>query len=242
MKFKSILNPDKYGFEWTNDSMRFWDQMYRSGGIYLHGAAGYFETLGDGSTQHSPLMPVPASMFTDYALSLADWLMKDLLLEGFSSYLLQCEIKRETILFLASIRYKEDKAQWFNLGECKVSSAESKQFDKRWIKIPSWAEASTSSALELYWLATDRIPRDLFQRYAQEELFWEVLYSVVQAGSRWDKLTEYREQIGGDHRGALRALQLVIAARNHLQSAGRAVEAVTSNAERAKQAAAEVAP
>ena len=115
--------------------MTFWDACRRSVGC-LGGAFGYFETLGDGTTQHTPLMPARAEHFTDYCASLVSHCLKnpDARL---STHLFGLDSAHPDIIrFLASIQSK-DKRQWFTLDGCKVSTSTSHQYDKRWHPVPA---------------------------------------------------------------------------------------------------------
>lgn len=186
--------------------MTFWDACYHGPNCFLHGAAGYYATFGDGETAHTPTSAVPVSLFTDYCISLATHLLANPE-ESFSCYHVRCEVPETVIRFLATVRHLNDKRQWFSMSGLKVSSSESKQHDKRWTEVPTWADGSVAGALHLYYLTADRAPREWLPKYAAETLFWDTLYSVAPEGNDWFKIQEAREKIPGDHRAAYVALK-----------------------------------
>lgn len=230
IKFKSVLNPEKWGYEWTGDSMTFWDTSYRHGGV-LHCSAGYYETYGDGTTQHTPLQACRQEQFTDFCVSFVRHLLDNpAQQDGVKGYLFHLsEVPVETIRFLATVRYKEDKRQWYTINERKVSGAEAKAHDKRWFEVPKDADGTIASAFDLYCLASNRAPRELLPMYAMHDHFWDTLYNVVSSGDRWDKITEYRERLSGDHRAAFTALKSILAGLDSMDTARRMISCAEHN-------------
>jgi hypothetical protein len=245
IRFKSVLNPGKYGYEWTNDSMTFWDQLYRNPFNFLSGAAGYFETLGDGDCQHTPLMPSPLALFSDYAISFSAHILANAgdaeFCDRLAIYPLEVDFRPGTAQFLAGIRYNSDKAQYVNLPERKISSADSKRHDKRWTEVPRWADGSIASAVQLYWMFArpeQGAPSEAFKRYAVECYFWDELYNTAPEGDEWPKLTEYRQRIVGSANDSWRTLLHAIGAIRALHNAKRCMDCAIHNSTPREQIAA----
>jgi hypothetical protein len=240
IRFKSVLNGDKWGYEYTNDSMTFWDTSYRHGGC-LHGACGYYETLGDGTTQHSVLMPCRAEHFTDYLLSIVRHLLANPS-EEISAYQLEVVgMSKENAEFLAGVVYKEDRRQWLNKVTKKVTSNKSKEHDKRWIQVPTWADGTMASVAGLYTLEANGSGtrmRELLPMYSLHASIESHLYASAARGADWDKMTAYREEIVGDHSAAHKALEQWIIGREALRHARNLCECCESNS---KSSVAEVA-
>lgn len=230
IRFPSILNPQSIGFEFTNDSMSFWDQSYRFGNV-LHCSMGYFETYGDAGVQHTPLMPCTKEHMTDFCISLCRHMLANPQLE-IATYLFGLEkCHPDTIKFLATIVYREDKRQWFNISDRKISSSESKQYDTRWTEVKRDADGTIASAINLFWDQCKGGPRELFQRYADVDLFWDTLYSIAPHGN-FEKLTEFKKTIPGDHHSAFRAVESLIKGLALLEFAKRGADCAQGNTER----------
>lgn len=227
IRFPSVLNPTKVGYEWTNDSMTFWDTAYHSVGV-LHCSAGFYETFGDGNCQHTPLTACRANQMTDFCLSLARYLLANPA-EEFQTYALQLKpCSRETVLFLAGINYKEAKRQWFNLTDNKLSTSDSKRHDKRWHEVPSWADGTVASAIQLFSLAKNG-RYEVLNLFAMHEFFLSAVNGLIWKGTEWDKLTAYQTKIPGDFTAAFRALSYVVEARENLNTAKRMAECCEHN-------------
>lgn len=236
IRFKSELHPEKWGYEWTNDSMSFWEQQYRCGST-VDGAAGFFQTMGDGFVAHTPTMAAGVEHFTDYCLSLAVHLLNNPNEEFRCSFV---DLpSRETIQFLASLRCVDgDRRRWFSIAERKVSAAESKQYDKRWMQIPHDADGTIGGAIEIYWRSIEHLERSMMRRFMVEEEFHSVLYASHSAGERWEKILSEREKYEGDCHAAVRSLKLVADAMSKLDYARRCAECCEGNTRRTMQSAA----
>lgn len=227
IRFKSILNHGSIGYEFTNDSMTFWDQSYRYGNV-IHCSMGYFETYGDGATQHTPLMPCTKEHFTDYCVSLVRHMLSNPT-EELQTYLFGLEkCNAETIKFLAGIKFRDDKRQWFSIGDKKVSSSDSKKYDTRWTEVKRDADGTICSAINLFLDQSKGEPRELFNRYAVIQLFWDTLYSLVPHGD-FEKLTEFKKTIPGDHHSAFRAVDALVRGFALLDQSRRACECAEHN-------------
>jgi hypothetical protein len=228
IRFKSVLNPDKYGYVWTNDSMSYWEQAYRAR-MPLAGDAGWFETLGDGFTQHTPDTVVCAPLFTDYCVSLAQYLLDN---PAEEIRLSELEDKGEGAAmrarFLATIQYRDDKRQYFHLTENKVTTSQSKAYDKRWLLVPTYANATKASAMSLLF-EERKSSLHLLELYAWHSFYWDTLYACADNGDWHERTVKYQEEISSDHAAAFKALQGCIQAREKLWLARRNLSCAIHN-------------
>jgi hypothetical protein len=189
-KFPSLAN-DKIAYAWHYEWV-----MNGHNGISPY--AKQYETYGDGLTQHSPLRPVQIEQIVDFLYSLAQYLKETPeLAENISGW--KPSIASKDIEFCKSLVYKEGKDKYYNLKERKVSSSDSKRFDKRWERIHSWANGSIMSTYRL--LVQEH--EDTIQRLctlchicnwfaANEEYVWinpkDYGYEHVAEPGEWQKL------------------------------------------------------
>lgn len=230
IRFPSLLNQNTHGYEYTGDTMTFWDQMYRNGNV-VHGALGYYLTYGDSNTQHTPLSPVTPELFTDALLSLTDYLIKHPEADIPSYQLEVRSASEQTIRFLGSLKYNEQKDQYFQINPPKVSTSASKQYDKRWFKVPTWAIGEISSAVGLYMMALDNPMQTVLEKYAMHDSFHDTLRGTANYGD-WDKVVSYQGSIPLDHHSAFCAFRLVTKSRDTLNYAQRCLECAVSNSKR----------
>src|SRR6185312_2795858 len=71
-RFRSLLHPDNYVFTFHNRS--WWADQRPNYSMWQH--AGFYETMGDGWTQHNTELRVQKEMWTDYLASLAAFLVQ----------------------------------------------------------------------------------------------------------------------------------------------------------------------
>lgn len=108
----------------------------RDSGISSH--VSQFDTMGDGETQHAPEAVVPKTQMLDFLRSF--FAIIHLLPEG---ELPKCivrafcykSISAETMAFVWSLKYNENKTVYVNLSDNKKSTSESKRHDKRWFEL-----------------------------------------------------------------------------------------------------------
>lgn len=128
---KNIVYVYKNDHEYHANKNHLWDKLYE------------FDSYGDGTTQHSPLCLVVSYNGLDSIASWAKYLVEhretwnDLDLYDFRPL-----TNISTVKFFQSLRYNEKKPVYYNANDLKKSSAGSKQYDKRWEKIPDWADGS----------------------------------------------------------------------------------------------------
>lgn len=142
---KSVLNPDRKAYKLTSD----WDWNNR-GNAPLSLYISEYETYGDGTCQHSRSWPAQWSELTDVCLSFARAIVADPSNDAWHqlNYVMHT-VGEDTLRFALGIKYRKDKAQWYNLSERKLSSSESKRHDKRWEQVQSWMDGSPATALSI---------------------------------------------------------------------------------------------
>lgn len=142
---KSVLHSDTVAYKLTSD----WDWNNRGNApLSLH--ISQYETYGDGTCQHSNSWPAQFSDLTDVCLSFTRAVCEDPNNEAWHqlSYVMH-SVTEDTLRFALSIVHRDDKAQWYNMSERKMSSSESKRHDKRWEHVESWMDGTAKSALSI---------------------------------------------------------------------------------------------
>jgi hypothetical protein len=136
IKFRSVKRDNIVYVVTDKDNSSY----YRSPSSYISPEVSEYDTLGDGDIQHTPEYLVSSINFKDWLISFSKHVLENNLSEDEEKcirFLIYGDDKKE-IKFLEKLQYKEDKLTFFNLKELKISRAESKRYDKRWEKIPSW--------------------------------------------------------------------------------------------------------
>lgn len=241
-RFKSLLNPDKYGFAYDTDGD--WNKYYHTVQP-LDWKAWMFETLGDGFTQHSPLAPVGAELFADYCLSLAQFILEmpddpEHTIFRFGIV----HLSKDLADFAFQVRKTEKEIEagtrkWFNLQERKLSTNPAKQHDKRWNEIHCTEDGSTGGAFNVIMAIKTRA--DLLERYT-------ILSDLLEAGTRiersvagldaWEKFlpATLHKDTPSDHYQAWLALDQAFTAVENRRHALRSIECVVGNITRSKAA------
>lgn len=161
--FPSLAKPAELGYSWHRS---YFDVPWRfqSSNYKLHDSCGVFETYGDRLTQHSPERPVACDLAIDYLASLAAYLA-DHHDEDTLECLAYCWpnaescVSRAEAVWAMGIKFKEGKRQYYSVNERKVSTSESKQHDKRWERVPEWADGTLKSGYQLVCSRADRLDR-----------------------------------------------------------------------------------
>lgn len=109
-----------------------------------------YETYGDGLTQHSGAYCTQFCYLTDACISLAQAIVADPKNEAWEALgNVFCHPREDTINFALSIKYREDKDQWFDLANHKVSTSERYKHDRRWEKVENWMDGTAKSAFSI---------------------------------------------------------------------------------------------
>lgn len=151
INIESVLHPKERAYRLTDDY-----NYGNRGNAPLSQHIEQFETYGDGLTQHSGAWCAQWSELTDVCLSLTKAIVADPLNEawGVLHYTLR-GTSQETLRFVLSIKYREDKEQWYSLEDRKVSTSETKQHDRRWEKVETWMDGKPGNALSILLKAWD---------------------------------------------------------------------------------------
>lgn len=224
IRFPSLGRGEEFGYVFTNDSGTFWNEAWRSGPI-LGAAMGKFETYGDGMVQHAPLCACRPQDFTDYLISLASWLVAYPEVGFEQRSVGQGKVRDDTMDFLGSIVSKE-KRQWFHLGDRKLSSSESREHDKRWQRVPDYANGTVESAVNL-WFSLEHnagLARSIFTLYSIHEQFSDRLGAALALGPGWDGMVGYRADLGVGHGLAFQAIRALMQSRRCLEEARETLE------------------
>lgn len=196
-----------------------------------------YDNYGDALTQHSGNQILQVIDLEDFFASLATHLLSE---EGAEHrekvsdlWPQNYEISSERVVFLAGLRQKDDKPTYYSTTECKVSSNEKKQYDKRWIEVPEWADGSPAAVYRLAFEIEGGDFRDLLTRYS--------LYTMIRHTIS-DRLGYYGEHpviwLCGEEDAqstrlhfsqAFEAIDLLVQSERNARSAKRSLECYLSN-------------
>jgi hypothetical protein len=168
----------KVGYVLQTDSMALWDQAYRTAQA-LGPQYAWFQTYGDGMTQHEPERVVTLRDAQDYFASLGEFMARRLEqpFEGDEARQLLWSWptgpSRDRIEFALSIEHKPGgRPRYFTLhgGEFKVSAAERLQHDKRWHPVKEEHDGTVTGALAVMHAGKDRHDiKWLLERWVERE-------------------------------------------------------------------------
>ena len=213
---KSVLNPDKTRYEkvdgWYDTGLLVW-------------AYGQFDTYGDGDTKHSHTHKLGREQFTDFCLSVARHITENPLELVHSYEFGMDKISRESYQFLLSVKYDESKRKWFSFSLSKVSTSDTKRYDKRWTEVPTWADGAPKSAWQLYRFVRES-SGSLLERYSILERFRELAGGCFYGQ---DECETWIAELKGDHQQAYRALEAAVRGASALEYAKRAIASAIYN-------------
>lgn len=224
-RFLSLSNPDKYGYlifakgECNQRSHRpLCDWAY------------FYETYGDSQVQHSKEVLVQDEMFADFLGSLAAYLKDhpedvEMVAKHWPNYL----PTRSRILFLAGLRHKDGKTQYYHKTEDKVSSAENRRHDKRWEVVPDTANGTARAVIQMLGFQGSYV----IDWYARWDRVDEVLRD--NDGSWTNVAKELNVEGQGWTDQAWSAVDGLVKAFRQKEHAERYLESYKSNVENAKQ-------
>ncbi len=136
-----------------------------------------YMTYGDGQVQHSAETPFARELLPDFLGSLANAIAaveepaRRQMLEIVSKHWPRHPIGKAKIRFALSLKCNEKKTQYYNVQECKVSTAESKKNDRRWEVIKTYdthVDGSIPSAAAI--LQTGNAYDDIYAIQAYQEI------------------------------------------------------------------------
>lgn len=167
--FQSISNKD-IGYRFDTE---FWG-VRRNMGDYVDENLRVYETYGDAGVQHAPERLVQRAEWCDCLGSLAKHLLENPeQIEKFCNSW-PSTLDPKAIEFAAGVQFREDKDQWYSVNEQKVSKDPKKQHDRRWEKVPGWANGTVEAVNGL--LATgyhDGALRIYYRFYQIKEWMYE---------------------------------------------------------------------
>lgn len=132
--FKS-LKSDQFAYEFDSNSY-----SYDHKG--LHQNLLQYDTYGDGIIKHSNTYPVSSDNYVDCIYSFLHYLKGNIKTAIDMNFYLR-DISRDSIKFFSSFKYDENKPyRYYSHEKLKVSSAESKRYDKRWHEIPTYLDGT----------------------------------------------------------------------------------------------------
>ena len=144
-----------------------------------------YDTYGDGMTQHSNSYAVPLANLGDFLASLATYLLSADATEKDHETIAgkwphqHYDITKQKVMFLQGIRPKEGKKVYYNPGDCKTSTSESKRHDKRWYEVPDWADGTIET---IYALAfTTNLRTDYHDTLTKYAIFDYIRSTVAEA-------------------------------------------------------------
>jgi hypothetical protein len=148
-RIPSLLNADKLAYVVHTTYSDLWDMTRRS--ECLAEWAGKYETLGDGMVQHAPEYPCkPADMgdflasVVAYGLDPANRDAGDMLL-AIARQWNPGQLGRDDIAFAATVKHNPEKKTYYNIDARKVSAAESRKHDRRWVEVCEWMNGGIAS-------------------------------------------------------------------------------------------------
>ena len=165
-RFPSLAFPDKYAYAYDSGN-------YDSRSTAVDSHFRMYETYGDGLTAHSPDWGITTEYLADYLFSLASFARSDdEFLQDLYFTMHRVPSDRE-IEFAASVifkpvpeekRYSKNSRRYFSLKERKLSSADAKEFDKRYTEITDRFDGSAKSIIAvLLWDKMDWV--DTWERF-----------------------------------------------------------------------------
>ena len=161
-KFASIKHAATHGYTYDIDSYEF--------NATVSDHFRMFETYGDGLIQHSHDWPITREYLTDYLVSLSVALLADNELANTVRFTLSAGPSIEQIDFAASVVFKsatnlsgeltgyEKTTRYYSMQERKVTSSESKRYDKRYEKVTASEDGSADA---IYRMTLPSYARDL---------------------------------------------------------------------------------
>ena len=228
------------------------DTYYRSGIKSAVDWASKYQTYDDGITQHAEQDPLVLNDLEDFLASLAIYLLEGSPdREEHLALIERCwpknySLNNQRILFLAGLRPKEGKTTYFCLTDNKVSNADSKKHDKRWIEVPDWADGSPGTVYRLAFQTDGSDFRDALTRYA---LYDEIRDFLSQIFGIWGKHPvswllgneDNHDRINLHFSQAFESVDLLIKAARTAESARLSLECYLSNTKSKREPAEEQA-
>jgi hypothetical protein len=237
VRFPSLGRSAEFGYAIQTDiSAR---SSSRATGRPLADWAFEYQTYGDGLTIHSDPYRVQVTHIADFCASLAAFLLAprdpeehDRIFDGLS-YTWPRPLERRDLTFAYSVRFDSKKPyRYYSMRERKVSSAESKQYDKRWERIPEQADGTLAGVLRILspesWLMPGRFT--LLDTYRRALDVYRYITFEIEGG--WSKRPEELLEIDREAESPFDAVSEILDA---WQGLARASRIVTNHLERLRR-------
>ncbi|MHB9008695.1 MAG: hypothetical protein ACYDC1_17410 [Limisphaerales bacterium] len=213
INFKSLGFSSTIGYVAGTEEL--WNAYWPMRGIAVHHTAGFFQTYGDSAGhQHSSGSVCGVMHFADWCASLAAHLLENPE-KGFTVPLRG--IPDSHVEFYKSMQYRDGKDQYYNPRELKVSTASSRQYDKRWKPVTVSMIGSPESALQLYLEDGQHDAGGWSQLCLLDK--YNAAYRFFGAGYWGFDWQEWRDALG---QCATEAFEALLAVRNAREAAGDA--------------------
>jgi hypothetical protein len=127
-----------------------------------------YDTYGDRDVQHSHEYNIPEERLVDFLESLGVFFLSAS--EDEKAFVADCwrmyeQAYPKDVLFYAGLKHNEKKDQYYHPSDLKVTTASSKQYDKRWLLVPSRADGSAESIFGLMFGRDGQLLPSLFESY-----------------------------------------------------------------------------
>lgn len=214
----SVLNGSKVAYEVSDD----WNWNGR-GSAPLSVSLNQYQTYGDGVVKHSNAWCAQWADMTDACLSLTSAILADPQATEWKQVpRMFATLSPDVLAFVQTIKHRDDRRQWFNFSERKVSTAESKQHDKRWTSVESWMDGTAPACLSI--LLNQFSHHDWFARLAiADDLRTAMGYPM------WEEFFKPTSELTGDWHQAFRALRAASESVAQLDNARRVLECALEN-------------
>ena len=198
--------------------------FYSNCGGYVSNCAFQYDTLGDGDTQHTPEYLVHKDDIEDYICSMAVYVAENPTKETFdvlSQGIHLNNISVDTVKFLVSLK-SNGKPLYYNLHECKKSTASRLEHDKRWERLPDDYEGTFRT---IYNMTVPNFYGFLDRLYLAEE---------IRGHANYDLWIDYEHDFGLSRSNsqvftAMNIIQTFIEAMQKMESIKQAYECMRSN-------------
>jgi hypothetical protein len=246
--FKSLANPN-YRYTWHKSGYNSPVSDYRNRSSRIGDNSGWFDTYGDGDCQHSAESPVGLDLACDYLASLlkllaetSDATVRDEMLECLENDWPKLYMARSEFTFALSVKHKPGKRMYYSKQERKISSAESKRYDKRWDEVTEYQDGSPKSAYAILNAGSGdklrgyAIALELANVYAEENnhhIAWKDTAQMcgivgMESDGDYKAGNKYRE-MANNLRTAFNGIDLLVKSWRNLDTAKRSWECLDNN-------------
>jgi len=201
---------------------------YKYPGTHLSGNIAEYQCYDDGLVRHSGWGMVCVDNMLDCLASLAVFMIEnhsEALMKMVSGFW-PTEIYHKDIDFAMTVKFREGKRSFCNMGDQKLSTSEKLQHDKRWMEVPSYATGNLDSVLNLlvksYSDALERLAMYIQVRsYIFDKTGWLQNVEGHFIGNRDDDINNLH--------AAMSTITGLVDAQRRIESAGRSLDCLRHN-------------